>query len=182
MIREANIERLQAVAIVLAKSLVLSHYEVRLADVFDRIDPLAEKLVTKGSSGAKGAELMRQIGKVLLIQHKMVGRVEIGEKPELVWDNPELERLYARLAEEYELRDRDRALDRKLDVISQTVETLLGLVQSRSSLRSRMVHTRADCNRGNLVNLSARLLALTVSPLSTARHSQWRGVLRPNWH
>ena len=46
-----------------------------------------------------------------------------------------LERLYVRLAEEYELRDRDRALDRKLDVISRTVETLLGLVQTRSSLR-----------------------------------------------
>ncbi len=33
------------------------------------------------------------------------------------------------------LRDRDRALDRKLDIVSRTVETLLGLVQTRSSLR-----------------------------------------------
>ena len=40
-----------------------------------------------------------------------------------------------RLADEYELRDRDRALDRKLDVISRTVELLLGLVQTRSSIR-----------------------------------------------
>jgi uncharacterized Rmd1/YagE family protein len=34
-----------------------------------------------------------------------------------------------------ELRDRDRVLDRKLDVISRTVETLLGMVQTRSSKR-----------------------------------------------
>jgi uncharacterized Rmd1/YagE family protein len=40
-----------------------------------------------------------------------------------------------RLADEYELRDRDRALDRKLEIISRTVETLLGLVQTRSSMR-----------------------------------------------
>ena len=40
-----------------------------------------------------------------------------------------------RLAEEYELRDRDRAVDRKLDIVSRTVETLLGLVQTRSSMR-----------------------------------------------
>jgi len=65
----------------------------------------------------------------------MVGRVETSEKPELLWERPELERLYIRLADEYELRERDRALDRKLDVISRTVETLLGLVQTRSSLR-----------------------------------------------
>lgn len=65
----------------------------------------------------------------------MVGRVETGEKPELLWERPELERLYMRLADEYELRERERALDRKLDVVSRTVETLLGLVQTRSSTR-----------------------------------------------
>jgi uncharacterized Rmd1/YagE family protein len=59
----------------------------------------------------------------------MVGRVETSEKPELLWEHPELE--YLRLADEYDLRDRDR----KLDVISRTVETLLSLVQTRSSLR-----------------------------------------------
>jgi required for meiotic nuclear division protein 1 len=65
----------------------------------------------------------------------MVGRVETGEKPGLLWEHPELERLSARLADEYELQDRDRALDRKLDVISRTVETLLEPVQTRSSIR-----------------------------------------------
>jgi required for meiotic nuclear division protein 1 len=135
VIRDATIGRLQAVAIVIAKSLILSHYETRLTSVFDRIEPLAANLRTTGRSGASGKHLMRHIGEVLLAQHKMIGRVEVDEKPELLWEHPELERLYARLADEYELRDRDRALDRKLDVISQTAETLLGLVQNRSSLR-----------------------------------------------
>ncbi len=135
VIREMNIERLQAIAIVLAKSVVLSHYELRLAAIFDRIDPLAADLAVRARNRGRGRELMRHIGKVLLIQHKMVGRVEIGDKPELLWEHPELERLYARLAEEYELRERDHALDRKLEVISGTVQTLLGLVQSESNLR-----------------------------------------------
>jgi required for meiotic nuclear division protein 1 len=128
-------ERLQVVADILAKGLVLSYYETRIADIFDGIEPLAATLREKGRAGARSKELLRHIGDVLLMQQKMVGRVETGEKPELLWDHPELERLYVRLAEEYELRDRDRALDRKLDIISRTVETLLGLVQTRSSLR-----------------------------------------------
>ena len=132
---ETTTERLQVVADILAKGLVLSHYETRIAGIFDGIEPLAAMLREKGRAGARGKELLRHIGDVLLMQQKMVGRVETGEKPELLWDHPELERLYVRLAEEYELRDRDRALDRKLDVISRTVETLLGLVQTRSSLR-----------------------------------------------
>ena len=135
LLREKTTERLQVVADILAKSLVLSHYETRIAGIFDGIEPLAATLREKGRAGARGKELLRHIGDVLLMQQQMVGRVETGEKPELLWDHPELERLHLRLAEEYELRDRDRALDRKLDVISRTVETLLGLVQTRSSLR-----------------------------------------------
>jgi uncharacterized Rmd1/YagE family protein len=135
VLREATIECLQLVADVLAKNLVLAHYETSIAAFFDRIEPLAAALRKKGRSGAQSRELLRHIGNVLAMQHKMVGRVETGEKPELLWEHPELERLYMRLADEYELRDRDRAIDRKLDVISRTVETLLGLVQTRSSAR-----------------------------------------------
>lgn len=135
MLPELTVDRLRVVADVLAKSLVLAHYETQIGKAFDLIEPLAATLRRKGRTGARGRELLRQIGNVLAIQHKMVGRVETGEKPELLWEHPELERLYARLADEYELRDRDRALDRKLDVISRTVETLLELVQTRSSIR-----------------------------------------------
>jgi uncharacterized Rmd1/YagE family protein len=135
LVRDAAPERLQLVADILAKSLVLTHYEARLADIFDRIEPLAAKLREKGRAGARGKVLLRHIGDVLLMQQQMVGRVETAETPELLWEHPELERFYMRLADEYELRERDRALDRKLDIVSRTVETLLGLVQTRSSHR-----------------------------------------------
>jgi required for meiotic nuclear division protein 1 len=134
-LKQATLERLQLIADVLAKSLVLSHYESRIALGFDRVEPMAEALRREGRLGIGGKPLLRQIGNALLVQHKMVGRVETGEKPELLWDHPELGRLYARLAEEYELRDRARALDHKQDVILRTSEILLGLVQERSNLR-----------------------------------------------
>jgi uncharacterized Rmd1/YagE family protein len=135
VLRDRTVERLQLVADVLAKNLVLSHYETRVAAIFDRIEPLAATLREKGRAGVPGKELLQHIGNVLLMQQKMVGRVETGEKPELVWEHPELDRLYMRLAEEYELRERGRAIDRKLDIVSRTVETLLSLEQTRSSLR-----------------------------------------------
>jgi required for meiotic nuclear division protein 1 len=135
LLRDRSIERLQLVADILAKSLVLAHYETRINDLFDRIEPLAVTLREKGRAGAAGKELLRHIGDVLLIQQKMVGRVGTSETPELLWEYPALDRFYQRLADEYELRDRDRALDRKLDIVSNTIETLLGLVQTRSSMR-----------------------------------------------
>ena len=134
-LRDLAVERAQVVADVLAKSLVLAHYETRIASVFDRIEPLAASLRKRGRPGSQGRFLLRNIGNVLSVQHKMVGRVETGEKPEVLWDHPSLERLYLRLADEYELPERDRGLDRKLEVISRTVETLLDLVTQSRNLR-----------------------------------------------
>ena len=70
-----------------------------------------------------------------MIEGKMIGRVEIAEKPELIWDHPEYERLYLRLEDEYELTERHAAVDRKLALISRTAETLLSILQNQRSLR-----------------------------------------------
>ncbi len=134
-LHDFSIARIQLVAEILAKSVTLAYYEGQVAAVFDRIEPLALELQQGGKGLARGKELIRQIGGTLLIQHKMVGRVEVSEKPELLWDRPELERLYLRLEDEYELKERQQALERKLDLIGRTVETLLDLFQSSRTLR-----------------------------------------------
>lgn len=134
-IRNLTTETLQIVADVLAKSLVLEHYERRVAEVFDQFQPLAEALRRTGRSGRNTRQLLRQIGDLMLTQHHMVGRVEVVEKPDVLWDHPELERLHGRLAAEFELQDRDRALSRKMRLISDTAEALLDLVQNKRSLR-----------------------------------------------
>ncbi|HEX3500188.1 MAG TPA: RMD1 family protein [Stellaceae bacterium] len=134
-LRDTAAERLQIVAHVLAKSLVLAHYEAKISSVFDQIDPLAEQLMRKGRTGGRIRDLLQKIGYVLLTQQRMVGRVEIDEKPDALWDHPELERLYARLEDEYELRERSRVIERKLDLVENTVSSLLELVQDKRSTR-----------------------------------------------
>jgi len=134
VLHDLSLARLQVVAQILAKSAVLSHYEEQVAAVFQHIEPLAESLRNGGGS-ARGLELLRRIGDVLLVQTHMVGRFEVTEKPDITWERPDLDRLYERLGVEYELDERDRALNRKLDVISNTAETLLELDQNRRALR-----------------------------------------------
>ncbi len=134
-LREVSVERLALIADVLAKSVMLAYDENRLARAFDRIEPIAEGMRRNVDRTIALRQLLDHIGDVLLTQHRMVGRVQISDKPDLLWDHPELERLYARLREEYELVERDTALSRKLALISQTAETALGLLQARSSLR-----------------------------------------------
>lgn len=135
VIREFNVERLQLIADVLAKSVTLATCEASVSEVFERIEPLAADLQRRGKGVWQSRGLLRHIGGALLIQHRTIGRVETVEKPELLWEHPELERLYKRLSDEYELPERQLALESKLTLISRTAETLLELLQNKRSLR-----------------------------------------------
>ncbi|KAB8320504.1 RMD1 family protein [Tolypothrix campylonemoides VB511288] len=135
LLHDFSVERLQIVADILAKSVVLSHYETSLATVFDQIEPFAASLLSENRSRRQSRELLRQLGTTLLVQHKIVGRVEIIDKPDLLWESPHLENLYLRLEDEYEIRERHNALERKLELISQTAQTVLEFMQHSSSQR-----------------------------------------------
>ena len=65
----------------------------------------------------------------------MVARVEVIDRPELIWERPDLEQLYLRLEDEFELRERASTLDRKIELISRTVGTALDLLQKRRGIR-----------------------------------------------
>ncbi|MGB3137540.1 MAG: RMD1 family protein, partial [Nodosilinea sp.] len=123
------------VADVMAKSVVLAHYEMGAAAVFDHIEPYAIGLQHHRQVRVRGDQLLKQIGQTLMIQHKIVGRVEIFDKPELLWDSPGLDLLHRRLEDEYEIRDRHSALERKLELVSRTAETVLDLQRHQTGLR-----------------------------------------------
>ena len=134
-LRDLGLERLHVVAHILAKTVVLAHYEERVATIFDRIEQLVEQLRSGAGKSISGREILSQMGEVLIVQTQTVGRVEVTEKPEITWDHPALDRLYERLSLEYELRDRDQALTRKLEFVSHTAQTYLDLLQTRQALR-----------------------------------------------
>jgi len=82
---------------------------------------------------------LQLIGSALLVQHRVSGRVAIGEKPDALWDRPDLERLYARLEDEYELKERVDTLNRKLAVVAETANALADIIDTRRSLRLELI-------------------------------------------
>ncbi len=57
----------------------------------------------------------------------------------MLWDRPDLERLYARLEAEYELKERAEALGRKLAVIAETAKALTDIIDTERSLRLELI-------------------------------------------
>jgi uncharacterized Rmd1/YagE family protein len=134
-LHDGDIQRLQLIAVVMSKSVVLAEYESRVASSFDSIEPLAADLQHHGRSSRSTRQLLRHIGGALLSQQRMTGRVEIGDKPELLWERPDLDQLFLRLEDELEIRERHAILQRKLELISHTAQTALELVHTRRGLR-----------------------------------------------
>src|ERR1700736_901157 len=139
LVREMSLERLLVVSDALAKSVVLGHDEREVANVFDTIEPFARELATSGQTSKSRTDLLKLLGNSLLVQHRVSGRVAVDEKPDVLWDRPDLERLYARLEDEYELSERVEILERKLEVISDTATTLADIIDAKRSLRLELI-------------------------------------------
>jgi uncharacterized Rmd1/YagE family protein len=134
VITAATLDRLHVVADVLSRSAFLAHFETQLSASLARLEPLAERLRRGSSVGLRGRQLVSELGEVLVAEMRMVGRVEVSEKPERVWDRPDLDLLYVRLAEEYEIEQRDAAMTRKLELLGRSSSLLLDMLSSRRSL------------------------------------------------
>src|SRR6202165_3397994 len=119
LVRELSLERLLVVSDALAKSVVLGRDEREVTNVFDTIEPFARELANFGKTSRNRTDLLKLLGNALLVQHRVSGRVAVGEKPDVLWDRPDLERLYARLEDEYELSERGGTLNRKLGVVGE---------------------------------------------------------------
>ena len=129
-LRDLSAARLLVVADALAKSVSLGRDEREVNAVFDVIEPFAGRLFEQGRTPRSRRSMLKLIGQTLLVQHRVSGRVAVEEKPDVLWDRPDLERLYARVEDEYELKERTTALKRKLDVIVETARALTDVIEA----------------------------------------------------
>lgn len=153
-------ERLMLVGEALAKSVVLARHEREVSAVFDRTEPFARELAQSGRMHGGRVAILKQIGNALSVRHRVSGPVEVSEKPDILWDKPQLERLYARLEDEYELKERAESLNTKLTVIAETAQVLTDIIETRRSWRLEVI----------IVFLILFEVLITIYQLAVGRH------------
>ena len=128
-------EHVLIIADAIATNLILAHDERNVSAVFDVIEPLARELADHGRTPSGRRTILKHIGNALLVQQRMSGLVAVAEKPDVLWERPDLERFYARLEDEYELKERADLLSRKLTVIANTGQVLADIIDTERSVR-----------------------------------------------
>ena len=103
--------------------------------MFDVIEPFAAQLARSGRPPFRRRSMLQLIGQALLAQHRVSGRVAVEEKPDVLRARPSLERLYARMEDEYELKERAGTLKRKLELIVETAHALTDIIDADRATR-----------------------------------------------
>jgi uncharacterized Rmd1/YagE family protein len=134
-VKDLTSPRLLVVADVLAKNVALVRDEREVNQVLELTEPFASRLAATGRAPFNRRNMLRLIGQTLIVQQRISGRVAVEEKPDVLWDRSDLERLYARLQDEYELKERANALRHKLDVIQETTRALTDIIDTERSIR-----------------------------------------------
>jgi uncharacterized Rmd1/YagE family protein len=79
--------------------------------------------------------MLRTVGHALLTHHRLLERVEVEERPELLPGDHEIGRLHERLVDAYQFKKRSKALSRKLDAIETMMTSLTELIDAQRGIR-----------------------------------------------
>jgi uncharacterized Rmd1/YagE family protein len=138
-LKELTAAHALVLADILGKSVALAHYEKEIASVLDAIEPAASALATAGRIPSARKDLLKLVGSALLTQHRVSGRIAFAEKPDILWEHPELERFYARLEDEYEIVERGTLLNGKMTVIASAAQTFADMMDTARSARLELL-------------------------------------------
>jgi len=139
VVKALTTEHTLLIADALATSVILAHDEKNVTAVFDVIQPIARELAERGRTPGGRRAILKHIGNALLVQHRVSGLVAVAEKPDVLWERPALERIYARLEDEYELKERADVLTRKLTVISDSAKAFADIIDTERAARLELI-------------------------------------------
>lgn len=120
-----GVEKIKIISHVLSQSVALERYEDDIEKSFIEIESIVENLKLRGKAFLSEKELLKQIGRVLSVKQTVISHLSIFDKPDEIWESPELERLYNRMDAEYDLRSRFDVLDKKANYLSDISKMMM---------------------------------------------------------
>ncbi|OGN09402.1 MAG: hypothetical protein A3J46_01195 [Candidatus Yanofskybacteria bacterium RIFCSPHIGHO2_02_FULL_41_11] len=122
---------IKIISYVLSQSVALERYEDEIDTSLSEIGVIVENLKASGKAMLREREVLKQIGRVLSVKQTVVAHLSLFDKPEEVWESPELEKLYNKLNAEYDLRVRFDVLDEKTKYLSDISQMLMNFLAEK---------------------------------------------------
>ncbi len=135
---EGRQDRLALVATILAQSNTLEHYEDVVIKMTDNTAGVTERL-SAGKMPPSGSEMLSFIGKSLSIRRELLSQLSVLDPPESIWEDDSLDRLYHALQANFEIPQRMRVVEHKLNLIHDTAQMIVSINEGRRAHHLEMI-------------------------------------------
>lgn len=124
----------EVIATVLAQSVSLDYYDEDIQAILDRMGRIAAEVARRGKIGGKTADLVRFIAGAVASQVEMISAIALLDKPDLTWEDEFVDRLHDKLRAQFEIAERHKAIETKLQTARDSMTLFLEMSQTRRTL------------------------------------------------
>ncbi len=122
------------IGFVIAKSVALERIEEQVDLVLDEMEDVIQ-LLERGKLALPDGKLARLASSILNFKYKSIAHIMVLDKPDITWDNEDLDRLYSRMANLFELSQRYHEIKAKSETLMDITEVFTGLSHARRANR-----------------------------------------------
>jgi uncharacterized Rmd1/YagE family protein len=126
-------ERADVIALLLAESVTLDFYESLADDLLEKSFVTAEVLNKTGRLPGSIRDINRSIGLSMSTKQLIVSNLYLLDKPDVLWDDEILEKLYRGLFRNFEVRERFMAIEFKLKTLQDNMALIGSLINNRKA-------------------------------------------------
>lgn len=116
-----------------SQSVALDRYSEITESLLNETKRHTAYLETHGSLNISGKALKRFIGKVLNIKNNILENLYIFDAPDISWEVEELNRLDTALKRNFDLKDRYRRINERIQIIKENLELFKGILEHSES-------------------------------------------------
>ena len=122
-------ERTAVVARVLSQSVAMEYYEGVASQIKTTVLDLSASLKNHGAVRMSPRRLYRIVGDALTMRNEIVTVLHALDRPDLIWSDTEMDLIFDDFRAAFDLNERFQALEYKLKVVQDTLETVVNTAQ-----------------------------------------------------
>jgi uncharacterized Rmd1/YagE family protein len=124
-------KRAEVIATTVAQSAIMEHYENTVQEVWRNLDLIVNRLRDTGTISPFPGTLHKKIGSAVAMRSVVVRVLHLLDRPDLIWDDKDMDTLFNDLRANFDLPERFQALEYKLNLIQDTLSILLDTSRDR---------------------------------------------------
>jgi uncharacterized Rmd1/YagE family protein len=136
---KVNHERLGAVVQTLAQSVAMEYFEDVVTQAKAQVLTMLDKIRMQGRIVVSVVRLNRQIAVASMAQAEVVGVLHLLDKPDTLWNDAEMESIYLDLRNAFDLEERFKSIEYKIDTIKESLRIVLEARNSALAQRLELI-------------------------------------------